>query len=149
MTNFGNVEAELSKFISIANSEPELFMEMFSPFVDEFWHRIIIENRFSDFCKQHSLMFVTHKENKGEGVIPWVEKYQEKYGTLPDLWFANKDGKVDLVASETYNRTGVVRACWDCHPYAEDNKRKLDLPPEPTPRKDKEEEPKQDSGSTG
>lgn len=108
-------ERELARFLSIASST-NLFMEMFSPLVDQEWHDKLEDGSYEEWCKRNDVPAMVHAETSGQGAIPWVAEYHSKFGQLPDLWFRDNTGKLDETLWRDYLNGKEIRACWDCHP---------------------------------
>ncbi|MFG2812534.1 hypothetical protein [Streptomyces sp. NPDC048410] len=95
--------------------------EMFSGAVDAEWHRMLDTPEYDAFCAEHAGTLISHAENSGLGEISWVTVYEEMFGQLPAIWFADADGQVDADAMACYRETGVVVAEWDCSPTGGDS----------------------------
>ncbi|MFE2723536.1 hypothetical protein [Kitasatospora sp. NPDC059327] len=111
---------ELGKFFTIAARRIGVGAtapEMFSGAVDAAWHTLVADPAAHDaFALQHAGRKLTHVETKGSGPIAWVAAYEEAYGPLPEIWFADADGTVNTDALAQYRKTGTVTAEWDCGP---------------------------------
>ncbi|WP_149184081.1 hypothetical protein [Streptomyces sp. TRM49041] len=95
-------------------------MEMFSPAIDAEWHELLTSPEYADFCTETAGMPLGHAPFIGVGEISWVQAYEEMFGSLPEIWFTDKDGQVDREALNRYRDTGVVVAEWDCGPTTGD-----------------------------
>ncbi|MEU6244193.1 hypothetical protein [Streptomyces sp. NPDC047024] len=95
--------------------------EMFSGAVDAEWHRMLSSPAYAAFCTEHAGTLIGHAENSGFGEISWVTAYEEMFGPLPEVWFADADGQVDAAALARYRETGEVVAEWDCSPTGGDD----------------------------
>ncbi|MEU7183626.1 MULTISPECIES: hypothetical protein [Streptomyces] len=111
--------AELGKFFAVSirqfnagHSAPE----MFSTAIDAEWHRLMETPEYAEFSDRHAGQILGHTSNCGAGRISWISAYEEMYGSLPEIWFTDTDGKVDEQALARYRETGVVVAEWDCSP---------------------------------
>ncbi|MEU4116335.1 hypothetical protein AB0F71_17780 [Kitasatospora sp. NPDC028055] len=117
--------AELGKFFAIAGrllDSGQAAPQMFSSTIDAVWHRLL-ENPedHAAFTAHHAGRALRHLPVKGRGVIPWVTAYEEAYGPLPQVWFTNTAGTVDVEALARYRETGQVWAEWDCSPAPGDD----------------------------
>ena len=115
-TNEG-AQQELVKFLSLAyDSNQPCFM--FSRFIDNEWHRLEkSSDEYSEFCSKRFGRFIEHRQSAGSGRIEWVDAYEQRFGNLSPLWFANDKGQVDFARYTSYEQTHKVIACWDCHPH--------------------------------
>lgn len=124
--------AELAKFFLIAESA-EHAPQMFSRYIDAHWHRLLVSSGYDEFCINTVGHQVGHVEDAGHGVVPWVEVYHERFGTLPAVWFADEDSEVDLHAYARYlaTRESATKTespslapplvvGWDCVPTTND-----------------------------
>ncbi|MET8542950.1 hypothetical protein ABZW03_20200 [Kitasatospora sp. NPDC004799] len=111
---------ELGKFFTIAARRidaGEVAPQVFSAAVDAAWHRLVADPAvYQAFTLQHAGRPLAHVESAGTGYISWVSAYEEAYGALPEVWFAEADGTVDTGALARYRETGEVWAEWDCSP---------------------------------
>ncbi|MGH3852189.1 MAG: hypothetical protein ACRDR6_01550 [Pseudonocardiaceae bacterium] len=117
--------AELRKFFQVA-AMSEQPPQMFSRCIDAEWHRMLAEPGYEKFCLDTIGRRVGHAQDRGHGVVSWVDTYHDRFGTLPAVWFADADGNVD---SEAYARYRAGRAAgqsshvvtaWDCTPTTGD-----------------------------
>lgn len=119
---------ELAKFFSLAAESSER-MGMFSPYIDNTWHQMEQDGTIDGFAIEACGRPVSHNRwNAGPAFVPWVAQYQEKYGDLPSIWFADEDGKVHEDAYADYCATREVIASWDCNPSTSSSGSK-DAPP--------------------
>ncbi|GAA4912713.1 hypothetical protein ACFPM3_23885 [Streptomyces coeruleoprunus] len=95
-------------------------LEMFSEAIDMEWHQMLQTPEYREFCVATAGMLLGHAPLSGVGEISWVGAYEEMYGSLPEIWFTNKDGQVDERALARYRETGTVVAEWDCTPTTGD-----------------------------
>lgn len=96
-------------------------LTMPSTYIDSVWHEMIDRPEYQPFCMRHAAMNVIHDPASGEGEIKWVKEYEKRFGKLPQVWFMNRDGVVDFVSFEAYNKTGRwEKAKWDCIPKEDD-----------------------------
>ncbi len=111
---------ELARFFVVAQSfrqhgDEQAFMPACP--VDTEWHRLLKSpgeyRRFCDAVLGHS---VRHDLAQGEGKINWAETYRQLYGHLPEIWFQDTAGVVDVMRQRTYREMGVFYASWDCTP---------------------------------
>jgi hypothetical protein len=109
---------ELRRFLSISATTDKM-TPMFSEYIDDYWHNLINEGTYEKFCDANGVEPLGHKENKGFGEIWWISEYEKRYGKLSELWFTRSDGSVDTELYSTYNKVGLIKACWDCHPMRE------------------------------
>lgn len=104
---------ELGRFFAIA-AMAEQAPGMFSQFIDAEWHRLVETADYADFCDRAAGRLVTHDPADGEGEVAWLGLYHERFGVLPDAWFADEHGVVDTEAYASYRDTLTVRASWNC-----------------------------------
>ncbi|MEK4758634.1 hypothetical protein NSS69_11905 [Macrococcus sp. FSL W8-0367] len=108
-------EVELKKFFSLLDSEQEYYMPRCV--VDKVWHeKLKDEEEYKKFCMNYSKSYVKHEENKGKGDIPWVSKYENKFGKLAPVWFTNEEGDLLNDTYERYIKEGEIHLEWDCVP---------------------------------
>ncbi|MFD0407444.1 hypothetical protein [Kitasatospora sp. NPDC127116] len=126
---------ELGRFFTIAARRIDAGQaapEMFSAAVDSAWHRLVNDPAAHEaFALRHAGRRLVHVESAGSGFVSWVGAYEEAYGPLPEIWFADADGLVDTEALARYRETGEVRAEWNCSPEPGDGD---DLAPVATTR---------------
>jgi hypothetical protein len=108
---------ELGKFLSLC-SEGVKNLVMPSTFVDNVWHELHQNERaYNEFCHKHAGSYIEHLEDEGQGTVQWVNEYEERYGSLPSVWFMNEKGEIDNQAYNQYLKTGIwERASWRCRP---------------------------------
>ncbi|MFI1305559.1 hypothetical protein [Streptomyces sioyaensis] len=114
---------ELGKFFEVSAREFEAgntAPEMFSTAVDAAWHQLLSTSEYATFCSQHAGQAFGHVRSYGTGRVSWVSTYEEMFGPLPDIWFADADGTVDREAMDRYRTTGEVWAEWNCSPAPDD-----------------------------
>ncbi|MFF4403437.1 hypothetical protein [Streptomyces sp. NPDC001404] len=112
------------------------FMPMFSERIDATWHDLKTDpHAYKAFCAEHAGRSVTHLSTTGTGTVPWVTEYEETFGaTLPVVWFASVDGRIDRDAYDRYLKTGAVKASWNCGPSTGDGDGSLTGPEQDTGR---------------
>ncbi|WP_301420319.1 hypothetical protein [Mammaliicoccus lentus] len=109
------VELELKKFFSLVDNEQEYYMPRC--IVDKIWHEKLKDtDSYKEFCLKYSKAYIEHVENKGEGVIPWIPKYEKRFGKLPPSWFTDYDGDVVTDLYDKYIEEGNIKLEWDCKP---------------------------------
>lgn len=98
-------------------------LPMFSPFVDAAWHRMLDGNpaAYEQFCREHAGVAIEHAPWSGSGWVGWVATYEQAYGQLPKVWFADASGRVDPKAWASYALTGTVVTDWECRPVRPDD----------------------------
>ena len=113
---------ELSKFLVLAG-EIRKPMTMFSAFIDEAWHDLLSDpEAYAEFSNAACGSVIGHIAGTapevigGEPYFGWTSSYQERYGPLPSIWFADKTGRIDHEAHEHFVSTGEIRAAWSCTP---------------------------------
>ncbi|MGW2009618.1 hypothetical protein [Streptomyces sp. G7(2002)] len=114
---------ELGKFFEISAREFEAgntAPEMFSTAIDAEWHRLLGTPQYAAFSSQHAGQVFAHVGSYGTGRVSWICAYEEVFGPLPDIWFADTDGTVDREAADRYRATGEVWAEWNCSPVPGD-----------------------------
>ncbi|MEV7783583.1 hypothetical protein [Kitasatospora sp. NPDC088351] len=125
---------ELGKFFTIAARRidaGEAAPEMFSAAIDTAWHQLVNDPAVHEaFALKHAGRKLAHVESAGTGFISWVSAYEEAYGPLPEIWFADADGTVNTGALARYRESGEVWAEWSCSPAPSDP----DAAPEPVVR---------------
>ncbi|MFI7174640.1 hypothetical protein [Streptomyces spororaveus] len=110
---------ELGRFLTVSAArfkDGHTKVEMFSGAIDAEWHQLLDSSDYAEFCTQHAGQQVGHVRLKGSGEIAWVTAYEALYGSLPEVWFTDAAGEVDIEAVDRYRTTGVVVAEWDCSP---------------------------------
>jgi hypothetical protein len=114
---------ELARFLQIYKENP-CPLEMWSPAVDNEWHRLIKKgDEYKTFCMGEVGEYVSHSEGRGfSGIssISWIQQYEKKFGELGLIWFQDQAGRTDVNLCEEYLWTGEVYASWDCHPVHPD-----------------------------
>lgn len=116
-------QAELGRFLTIAGrrfAAGQPAPEMFSPAVDAAWHELLDSPGYPAFCAEHAGRSIGHAPGSGAGPVSWVRDYEALFGVLPELWFTDRDGRVDREGVARYRETGVVVAEWDCSPVPGD-----------------------------
>ncbi|MFI9787255.1 hypothetical protein ACIHEI_27685 [Kitasatospora sp. NPDC051984] len=120
ITESDTVLDELGKFFVVAGQFLDAGLpapQMFSKAVDLAWHRLVEDPREHDaFTAKYAGRRLLHTESSGAGFIDWVDAYERAYGPLPDLWFTDAEGELDVEALGRYRATGTVWAEWDCSP---------------------------------
>ncbi|MBD0712345.1 hypothetical protein BU197_29575 [Streptomyces sp. CBMA291] len=114
---------ELGRFLAVAGRRLERgegVSGMFSRAVDAVWHRMLGTSEGVAFGVEHAGAVLGHRAVRGSGVVGWVGAYEEAYGPLPEVWFADERGVVDRAAFARYRETGTVVAEWDCVPTTGD-----------------------------
>ena len=112
---------ELQKFLSLVSTVPAEDLLMFSAAVDAVWHDHLNDQAaYARLCKSIVGAPIGHRSFRGAGVIPGIESYEDRYGTLPKIWFTDAQGCIDRSAQDTYERTHTVIASWDCGPATPD-----------------------------
>ena len=118
--NTVETKSELHKFFVVAEAYKQATGDqanMPSCIVDSCWHELQKSpESYEKFCMNAVGKKVKHEENKGEGVIPWVDTYKALFGELDERWFIKPDGNIDLQAKTLYLQTGVLKMSWDCTP---------------------------------
>ncbi|QHW37051.1 hypothetical protein GZH82_06795 [Staphylococcus ursi] len=110
-------ELELKKFFSLVDNDQMYYMPRCV--VDKVWHeKLENEEEYKEFCRKYSEAYIQHKENKGEGILPWVPKYENKFGKLSPAWFTNEEGNVNTEIYDKYIKEGDIRVEWDCAPIS-------------------------------
>ncbi|MFD7449444.1 hypothetical protein [Kitasatospora sp. NPDC059827] len=124
--------AELGKFFAIAGrllGAGRAAPQMFSTAIDAVWHQLLEDPAgHAAFAAHHAGRVLGHSPVKGQGFISWTTAYEEAYGPLPQIWFTDATGTVDVEALASYRETGQVWAEWDCSPAPGDD----DAAPEAT-----------------
>ncbi|MBB6170064.1 hypothetical protein HNR23_000124 [Nocardiopsis mwathae] len=123
---------ELAKFFVIADLASES-PEMFSAYIDAEWHRMLGTKEYRALYRDAVGHSVGHVSAPGSGTPSWLGLYHERYGTLPCVWFADKNGAVDRELYGRYlrNRGGRLHSddapaevplivTWDCQPTTND-----------------------------
>lgn len=106
---------ELSKAFLLNASGTRV--EMFSPYLDEAWHRLeAAGDQYDEFCQTWVGARVDHQREPEEGLVTFVEKYEERYGALPLIWFRNINGTIRQDVYGQYRDTGMIHASWNCRP---------------------------------
>ncbi|GAA1230764.1 hypothetical protein GCM10009665_21450 [Kitasatospora nipponensis] len=96
--------------------------EMFSTAIDAVWHQLAEDPQaHSEFTAEYAGREIVHVETSGRGHVAWVAGYEEAYGPLPEVWFADANGTVDVAALAAYRETGRVVAEWNCSPAPGDD----------------------------
>ncbi|MFI6626469.1 hypothetical protein [Streptomyces sp. NPDC050528] len=114
---------ELGKFFQVSVRQfdaDQVAPEMFSAAIDAEWHRLLNDPEYAAFCTVNVGRLINHVENTGYGRISWVDAYEEMFGQLPEVWFTNAEGVLDVRALARYRETGEVWAEWDCSPIPGD-----------------------------
>ncbi|WP_344102173.1 hypothetical protein [Nocardiopsis rhodophaea] len=123
---------ELAKFFVIADLASES-PEMFSAYIDAEWHRMLGTKEYRALCREAVGHRVCHVTAPGSGTPSWLNLYHERYGTLPSVWFADRNGTVDqelyghylrnrggLLSSEKSAAQAPLIVTWDCQPTTND-----------------------------
>jgi hypothetical protein len=106
---------ELKKVFFLASNGVDV--KMFSKFIDSIWHELLKDKKqYEDFCIEACGNVIFHSESSGEGVIDFIEIYEEKYGKMPDVWFMDKNGDLDRKQYESYHGDNKFITGWDCTP---------------------------------
>lgn len=111
--------AELRKFFSL-HVETDRFLEMWSGYIDQHWHNIQRNPEYDRFCVEACGTLIAHAPFSGSGQISWIEAYEERFGSLPEVWFRAEDGSPLTSLREKYEQTGRVYASWNCGPVQPD-----------------------------
>lgn len=78
------------------------------------------DNKYIRFCAEAAGVYVEHAPGQGTSEIKWVQRYENTYGRLPQVWFTRDDGTFDSEGYDKYLKTGVMIASWDCGPVLPD-----------------------------
>lgn len=112
-TTVADARAELGRFFAIA-AVADRAPGMFSEYIDAEWHRLLESDEYAAFCKEAAGRHIDHVAGAESGQITWLKLYHERFGLLPDAWFADRNGVVDVTARAVYLSTRTVRASWNC-----------------------------------
>jgi hypothetical protein len=111
---------ELGRFFDVAavfQSKTGKTANMPVCIIDQAWHDLMVNpSAYADFTDSAVGSSVDHLENKGEGIIEWVDIYHEKFGALPAVWFVSPLEFFDSELYDRYQRTRVLEMSWDCAP---------------------------------
>jgi hypothetical protein len=111
---------ELGRFFEVASifhSATGKSANMPACMIDQTWHELMTDpSAYQAFTEKAVGVSVEHMENKGEGLIEWVNTYREKFGILPALWFTAPSGAFNSELYDVYQGTGVLEMSWDCSP---------------------------------
>ncbi len=121
MGNGSTALRELQRFLKVAESyQDETGKQAFMPAcpVDTQWHQLLNSkpSEYGDFCQNAVGRDIRHMPAKGKGNIQWTRTYERLYGPLPEIWFSDIDGSLDVASQKKYINTGVFYASWDCVP---------------------------------
>lgn len=112
----GHALTELARFFAVTADSAQI-CPMFSAFVDRTWHILLsTPDTYAQFSREACGQVLGHQVSLGEGRIPWIPDYENRFGKLPPLWFADASGTVDQAAYAAYRATGEVFHSWDCNP---------------------------------
>lgn len=98
---------ELKKFASLCY-QTDNPLPMFSELIDGHWH-----DRIEQGDPSLPIHDPTIKTNACEEIC-WVSLYEATYGKLSDLWFTQRDGKLNSEARDEYLSSGKVFASYNC-----------------------------------
>ncbi|MBL7496962.1 hypothetical protein I6A84_39100 [Frankia sp. CNm7] len=111
---------ELGRYFAVAAARAAGGEEtpMFSGYMDAAWHRLLKEDPagYTALAAEYAGGPVEHLPAVGTGLVEWVGAYEEAYGPLPDVWFTDAAGVLDVDARDAYRAAGQVIASWDCKP---------------------------------
>jgi hypothetical protein len=113
---------ELGRFLRLATRLKNQPMTMFSACIDHAWHALLEDKeRYESFCRSECGTVLGHLsseecESKKIFSLAWTKAYEEEYGPLPAVWFADKAGVIDAEAYERFRSTGELLASWSCTP---------------------------------
>jgi hypothetical protein len=116
-----NVGLEFERFLVVAR-DYEAATGLSAPMpvcaVDTYWHDFLKHPaEYQALCDSVAGHYVEHRPLSGEGEIPWVPFYEEKYGALGAIWFSDTNGTEIPGVRANYERTGGYRMAWDCTPF--------------------------------
>lgn len=115
-----SLSGELKRFLIVAHMhKQETGQQAFMPvcLVDAEWHRLLEQpDDYNEFCHNAEGQDVRHEPAKGRGEISWTRTYEKLYGLLPEVWFQDMGGTLNMSRRQTYLDTGVFYASWDCTP---------------------------------
>lgn len=130
-----SAERELARFFILTRLREGAFMPMPGCPVDTFWHQLQETSDYNTFCITHAGNTISHCQNQGIGIIPWIEHYHAAFEeSLPSIWFTSADGRTFHTDQwETYRSTAHKRVtnrsaqvapfsfqlAWDCSPEIE------------------------------
>ncbi len=130
--------SELARFFGLS-VELDADLTMFSEFIDDAWHRLAAdEESFAEFSRRACGRVLGHVPSGSARPIveiEWVGAYEARYGDIPRLWFADRDGVVDEDAYADYLATHTIVASWRCSPSSGSSSYKGDFPDEPDDRR--------------
>ena len=108
-------KTELRKAFKLAVEGVDV--KMFSKFIDNVWHQMRNDPAsYEDFSLEACGHVITHAEESGEGAIEFIKIYEEKYGKMPDVWFMDKEGELDIENFVNHIEGRSVITGWDCNP---------------------------------
>lgn len=115
-----DAQAELAKFFALT-TELDKSLTMFSEFVDKAWHDLLDDPvSYESFCLEECGRVLSHIPSDPHSnpivVVEWVGEYEERFGQLPPVWFADEHGVVQEDSYRDYLDSHTVVASWRCTP---------------------------------
>lgn len=112
-----DVERELDRYLILC-SELGPGLSMFSERIDEAWHERLDEtDAYEASCRALGIAPIGHlpaEEAEAPATHEWVSTYEERWGLLPEAWFANAVGIVDGEARDLYLSSRTITSAGCC-----------------------------------
>jgi hypothetical protein len=103
------LDDELRKFSNLC-IDLSLIMPMFSPLIDNHWHKQIEEVQRFRLLPFHDATI----KSSAPTIIDWIPYYEAYYGKLKKVWFVDSKGIFLHNSYDNYISTGEVVATFNC-----------------------------------
>lgn len=108
-------KTELKKAFQLSTEGVDV--KMFSKYIDKVWHEMADNpEEYERFCLESCGQIITHSQQSGEGVVDFVQIYEERFGKMPDVWFMDEEANLNIENFVNHLEGRQTISGWDCTP---------------------------------